>query len=199
MTEPVIPAPQCGVQKYENVPAVVKVWVYIAPELEVAPCAQFVSFGEQKALSAAQLVPLVTLWPLAAQIHVTVSPTLIVSVLGWKASCPFGPTMTVIPLPPLLEPPLPLLDAPLLLVEPPLLLLLDAPLLLVEPPLLLLEAPLLLPEAPLLLLDAPLLLVEPPLLLLEPLDPELVELPPPSVPPSPPLLELLPHATSPMT
>jgi hypothetical protein len=54
----------------------------MAPEFDVAPCAQFVSFGEQNTLSAVQFVPLVTLWPLAAQIHVTVSPTLIVTAFG---------------------------------------------------------------------------------------------------------------------
>ncbi len=165
-------------------PAVVKVWQYIEPDGEVVPFEQLMSSGEQNMPSAVQLVPLVTEWPLAAQTHCTVSPTLTVAVDGWNASIPFGPTMIVIATPasPQLSLPPELLLEPLLELELELL-----------PPELLPDEPLLeelLPLEPLL----ELLLVEPlPLELPPSLDPEL--LPPPSDAPLPPLLPLLQPAT----
>ena len=59
-TLPVIPARQCGAQKYGKVPALVKVWLYVAPAPDVGAVAQLVSVGEQNLLSAVQLLPLVT-------------------------------------------------------------------------------------------------------------------------------------------
>jgi hypothetical protein len=91
---PVIPEPQWGVQKYGNDPAVGNAWLYVEPDVLVAPAAQLVSFGEQNLLSAVQLVPDVTLWPLAAQVHRTVSPAQIVRVDGAKANAPAAPTVT---------------------------------------------------------------------------------------------------------
>ena len=52
------------------------------PVLERAPGKQLVSLGEQNCESAAQGGPLVTLWPLPAQVHRTVSPTEILTVSG---------------------------------------------------------------------------------------------------------------------
>ena len=46
------------------------------------PGKQFVSLGEQYCESAAQGGPLVTLWPLPAQVHRTVSPTEMLTVSG---------------------------------------------------------------------------------------------------------------------
>ena len=172
-----MPDPQCGRQKKLNVPAELKVWLYIEPDMDVGALAQFVSLGEQNWLSGVQLEPLVTVWPLLSQVHVTVSPTLIVTVEGWNTGMPFGPTLMLTMPPPLelpLDPPLPLLEVLLLLLDPPLLLL-EALLLLLDP-LLLLVDPLLLLVDPLLLLLLLLLVlpleVEPVL----PLDVELLPL-----------------------
>ncbi len=60
MIVPFIPAPQCGRQKYGNVPFVVNVCLYVAPLFDRGAFAQFVSFGEQNMLSAVQLAPLST-------------------------------------------------------------------------------------------------------------------------------------------
>jgi hypothetical protein len=62
--------------------------------LERIPEAQFISSGEQYCESAAQGWPLVTLWPLLAQVHRTVSPTEMFTVSGtnWKPFPP--PTVT---------------------------------------------------------------------------------------------------------
>jgi hypothetical protein len=64
------------------------------PALERIPEAQFMSSGEQYCESATQGGPLVTLWPLLAQVHRTVSPTEMLSVSGtnWKPFPP--PTVT---------------------------------------------------------------------------------------------------------
>lgn len=64
--------------------------------LEVTHVVQFVLFGEQNIPSAVQDVelPLVTLWPLAAHVHRTVSPTEMLTVLGLKVSDPPGATVT---------------------------------------------------------------------------------------------------------
>jgi hypothetical protein len=53
-----------------------------------------VLFGEQNCPSAVQELPLVTLWPLAAHVHRTVSPTEILTVLGSNVSVPPGATVT---------------------------------------------------------------------------------------------------------
>jgi len=57
---------------------------------------QFVLFGEQNCPSDVQDVesPLVTLWPLAAQVHRTVSPTEMLTVLGSNVKVPPGATVT---------------------------------------------------------------------------------------------------------
>ena len=62
--------------------------------LEVTHVEQFVLFGEQKCPSAVQEAPLVTLWPLAAQVHRTVSPTEMLTVSGLNVSVPPGATVT---------------------------------------------------------------------------------------------------------
>jgi hypothetical protein len=51
--------------------------------------------GEQKVLSAVQLLPLVTVWPPKSHVHFTVSPTWIVTVLGLNTCPPLGATCTV--------------------------------------------------------------------------------------------------------
>ena len=63
--------------------------------LEVTHVEQFVLFGEQNCPSDVQDVesPLVTLWPLAAQVHRTVSPTEMLTVSGTNTSPPC-PTAT---------------------------------------------------------------------------------------------------------
>jgi len=57
---------------------------------------QLVLFGEQNIPSAVQDVelPLVTLWPLPAHVHRTVSPTEMLTVLGLNVSVPPGATVT---------------------------------------------------------------------------------------------------------
>ena len=50
------------------------------------------SLGEQYCESGTQGWPLVTLWPLPAQVQRTVSPTEMLTVLGWNAKS--GPTVT---------------------------------------------------------------------------------------------------------
>src|SRR6266436_8818336 len=62
--------------------------------LERIPAAQFMSSGEQYCESATQGGPLVTLWPLLAQVHRTVSFTEMLTVSGtnWKPFPP--PTVT---------------------------------------------------------------------------------------------------------
>ena len=64
--------------------------------LEVTHVEQFVLFGEQNCPSAVQDAesPLVTLWPLAAHVHRTVSPTEMLTVLGLNVSVPPGATVT---------------------------------------------------------------------------------------------------------
>ena len=64
--------------------------------MEVVHVVQFVLFGEQNIPSAVQdeELPLVTLWPLEAHVHRTVSPTEILTVLGLNVSVPAGPTAT---------------------------------------------------------------------------------------------------------
>jgi hypothetical protein len=49
-------------QKYVNVPACVKVWLYMVPALDAPAVAQFMSLGEQNLLSATPVLgsPLVT-------------------------------------------------------------------------------------------------------------------------------------------
>jgi hypothetical protein len=66
------------------------------PTLEVTQVVQFVLFGEQNIPSAVQDVelPLVTLWPPAAHVHRTVSPTEMLTVLGLNVSVPPGATVT---------------------------------------------------------------------------------------------------------
>src|SRR5438270_4841645 len=61
--------------------------------LERIPAVQFVSSGEQNCESTKQGGPLVTLWPLSAQVHRTVSPTEMLTVSGTKTSPPC-PTAT---------------------------------------------------------------------------------------------------------
>jgi hypothetical protein len=63
--------------------------------MEVTHVPQFVLFGEQNCPSAVQDVesPLVTLWPLSAQVHRTVSPTEMLTVSGTNTSPPL-PTAT---------------------------------------------------------------------------------------------------------
>ena len=53
-------------------------------------------FGEQNCPSDVQDVesPLVTLWPLAAHVHRTVSPTEMLTVLGLNVNVPPGATVT---------------------------------------------------------------------------------------------------------
>jgi len=55
-----------------------------------------VLFGEQNCPSAVQDAesPLVTLWPLAAHVHRTVSPTEMLTVSGLNVSVPPGATVT---------------------------------------------------------------------------------------------------------
>src|SRR5438128_10678886 len=67
--------------------------------LERIPEAQFISSGEQYCESAAQGRPLVTLWPLVAQVHCTVSPTEMLTVSGtnWKPFPPPTVTGTIAP------------------------------------------------------------------------------------------------------
>ena len=57
---------------------------------------QFVLVGEQNCPSDVQDVesPLVTLWPLAAHVHRTVSPTEMLTVLGLNVNVPPGATVT---------------------------------------------------------------------------------------------------------
>jgi hypothetical protein len=62
--------------------------------LESTHVEQFVLFGEQNIPSAVQGAPLVTLWPLAAHVHRTVSPTEMLTVLGLNVSVPPGATVT---------------------------------------------------------------------------------------------------------
>jgi len=64
--------------------------------LEVTHVVQFVLFGEQNIPSAVQdaELPLVTLWPLAAHVHRTVSPTEMLTVFGLNVSVPPGATVT---------------------------------------------------------------------------------------------------------
>src|SRR5438094_10568335 len=61
--------------------------------VEVTHVVQFVLFGEQNCPSAVQGGPLVTLWPLSAQVHRTVSPTEMLTVSGTNTSPPC-PTAT---------------------------------------------------------------------------------------------------------
>src|SRR6266480_2580349 len=61
--------------------------------LERTPAGQFVSSGEQNCESTKQGGPLVTLWPLSAQVHRTVSPAEMLSVSGTNTSPPC-PTAT---------------------------------------------------------------------------------------------------------
>src|SRR5438128_8684070 len=67
--------------------------------LERIPEAQFMSSGEQYCESAAQGRPLVTLWPLLAQVHRTVSPTEMLTVSGtnWKPFPPPTVTSKIVP------------------------------------------------------------------------------------------------------
>jgi hypothetical protein len=53
-----------------------------------------VLFGEQNCPSDVQGAPLVTLWPLAAHVHRTVSPTEMLTVLGLNVNVPPGATVT---------------------------------------------------------------------------------------------------------
>lgn len=53
------------------------------------------SLGEQNRLSAVQLLPLVTVWPPESHVHITVSPTWIVTELGLKTWLPLGATCTM--------------------------------------------------------------------------------------------------------
>jgi len=64
--------------------------------LESTHVEQFVLFGEQNCPSDVQDVesPLVTLWPLAAHVHRTVSPTEMLTVLGLNVNVPPGATVT---------------------------------------------------------------------------------------------------------
>jgi hypothetical protein len=63
--------------------------------LEVTHVEQFMLSGEQNIPSGVQDVgPLVTLWPLAAHVHRTVSPTEMLTVLGLNVSVPPGATVT---------------------------------------------------------------------------------------------------------
>jgi hypothetical protein len=64
--------------------------------LEITHVEQFVLFGEQNCPSSEQDVesPLVTLWPLAAHVHRTVSPTEMLTVLGLNVNVPPGATVT---------------------------------------------------------------------------------------------------------
>jgi hypothetical protein len=64
--------------------------------VEVTHVEQFVLFGEQNIPSAVHDVesPLVTLCPLAAHVHRTVSPTEILTVLGLNVNVPLGATIT---------------------------------------------------------------------------------------------------------
>lgn len=61
----------------------------------MAAVEQLELLGEQNVLSAVQLLPLVTVWPPKSHVHVTVSPTWMVSELGEKAWAPLGATCTV--------------------------------------------------------------------------------------------------------
>jgi hypothetical protein len=64
--------------------------------LEIMHVEQFMLFGEQNIPLDVQAVelPLVTLWPLVAHVHRTVSPTEMFTVLGLNVSVPPGPTVT---------------------------------------------------------------------------------------------------------
>jgi hypothetical protein len=66
------------------------------PVLERIAWSQFILFGEQNCPSAVQGSPLVTLWPLLNQVHLTVSPTEIFAVEGVneKPSCPTATSKT---------------------------------------------------------------------------------------------------------
>ena len=55
---------------------------YFAPVSERIPLLQFVPSGEQNHPLAIQLIPLVTLWPLLAQVQHTVSTSIMSSLLG---------------------------------------------------------------------------------------------------------------------
>ncbi len=68
--------------------------VYTNPALFRVPALQFILFGEQNCPSGVQAAPLVTLWPLAAQVHRTVSPTEILTVLGSNVKFAPGATVT---------------------------------------------------------------------------------------------------------
>ena len=87
VTEPIIPqqAP-CGLQKYGNDPAAGNVCEKVAP--------WFKTPESQNPLGRPG-VPDVLLWPLALQIHSTVSPALIVTEEGTKNKPP-SPTITVV-------------------------------------------------------------------------------------------------------
>src|SRR5882724_2271177 len=61
--------------------------------LERTPAGQFVSSGEQNCESTKQGGPLLTLWPLSAHVHRTVSPTEMLTVSGTNTSPPC-PTAT---------------------------------------------------------------------------------------------------------
>ena len=62
---------------------------YLVPVSERIPLLQFVPSGEQNHPLAIQLIPLVTLWPLLAQVQHTVSPSTMSSLLGTNTSpCP---------------------------------------------------------------------------------------------------------------
>src|SRR5207248_5449801 len=65
----------------------------VAPGPGVGASAQLVSPGEQNLLSARHEDPLMTLWPIVANVQRTVSPTLMATGLGAKVFWPFGPTV----------------------------------------------------------------------------------------------------------
>jgi hypothetical protein len=86
VTEPTIPIKACGVQKYGNEPAAGKVWEKVAPWFRIP---------ESQNPLGLPGVPDVLLWPLALQVHSTVSPTSIVTEVGKKEK-PSAPTVTVV-------------------------------------------------------------------------------------------------------
>jgi len=82
---PTIPILQCGVQKYGNVPAVLKVWENVAP---------FPRSPESQSPLGAHEEPEVQVCPFSFKVHCTVSPGWIVTDEGEKESSPF-PTVTI--------------------------------------------------------------------------------------------------------
>ena len=88
LTTPVMPITQCD-------DAVVRIDARLAKRCVDKPCLcwkqfpkQFISLGEQYCESATQGGPLVTLWPLSAQVHRTVSPAEMLTVSGTNTSPP---------------------------------------------------------------------------------------------------------------